>query len=1281
MGLLLGLNIRFLILAHKQAGELSLLMSALTNPFAQIGDYWENTSFQNEDLVTTAYLTGLPNPKNISDSAANLIFKQLLKRDARTKLRAIKDLEQWLSELNSNEQIEDSVHLSFIQLYAKLSNDISPQIRHESQLALCKLYSILGKKSSKYLKYSVGPWIVNQWDPDLRAANAAQNALRTIFPGEKAALLVKKFQSPIREYIYDCCNNATAQSLSDERYLTKEEASQKYTRMVRCCLNTLIEEPTLFDLEVKEIADLIYSGRLWKFFSSSDTGLARSALKLATKNLKILENEVPNIWKELLRTGRKNSGGLGVALDVIQLMNIMTKSYPQQTWSSDENTRRDAIASLGQFVISDPPHPSNFWPLLYNLLLMIPEPPSRDLTPLYKPIEKVVLRLQHNHELEESVWGCFVSLAGKMGPKYIQRVFRTVEKRCQGPNVPIKSIAKYLSRFADTDGVSQVVRSQLLRVNSSECPLEYTFILAATRKFAPEIEKFVMPNLSVKDIALLVDADPNLHIPEMDFVPDAAWLAIATKSANVDAQNIVETLASQNMELEVLESSKSLSKAGVKFSLDQFVLDNLTDKRVVEAAIVAQGELVSVGTAQMALKHVVDLALQDHDETSWAFRILRLNPAFAQNVASADNDFAEELNMLAMEDERGILQEFKSLKLSSSKKFQVEKGEQGIDFIRNLSLQTLDLSVPEDSIVNPLRVVPPFTKYDHEEALVQCFGLNIHLESAFEFIRQKTLAYLVDAETLSKILILQEYVKSWLLKFSIEQANILKNRSVDGKTAFKQLWEQLESSNAGVAYHAALALEHRQFASQVTAIPYECRYFSTPSLKGAIMARFSAVKNNIQYDNMQRSLVREAKVLRLKANEWMLIDQSFLTEHDVIEVATDDSENSVRTAVFAILTFRSAVSNIYDLAFQSANPRIEYAAILSLSDIENMDELLNYLINLPLEDVKSGIIASKCLSLVNAHLSSHDSVSIADKNLLDILLKSGEISLCWIALQLLRNCEDVPYLSLQLDGILDEPRVLVSWLIQLLTLDGSKDSELPLRHVFTWIVEQLKECISSSSDIDSAGIVPPTPASTKTLALNMLYMLSNKRPNDVRQWYRDIRDKSLLKCIDNALSTVIVPAILRSVRMSLSLQSFAEEVQVSVNERQREIRASRAIEDDYTADIIIALPDQFPGKPAIMSFRNLGSVSEAKKRGWLLEARQKLQRGGILAALNSLLQRLENFLDGIEPCAICYMTVNGNNKLPNKDCFQCRNIYHSDCLYKWFSTNGNKLCPMCRTQM
>lgn len=1258
-------------------------MSALTNPFARIGDYRENSVSPDEDLVTAAYLTGLPDPKNISNSAASLIFKQLLKRDVRTKLRALSDFEQWLSEIKSVEQIEDSVHLAFIQLYAKLSIDISPQIRYESHQALRNLYCILGKQSSKYLKYSVGPWIVNQRDPDLRAANAAQHALRATFPGEKSVLLVERFQNVIRKYIHDCCTNATAQVLTDERYNTKEEANQKYTRLVRCCLNTLIEEPVVFNLEVEEVANLVYSGRLWKFFSSSDSGLARSALKLASKNLESIEGEVPAIWKELLRAARKNVGGSGVALDVIQLMNILTKSHPSQTWSSDGSTRRDAMASLGQFLFSDPPHPSNFWPLLYNLLLMIPEPPLRDLTPLYKPLEKVVLKLRHNHELEESVWGCFVSLAGNMGSSYIQRVFRTVEQRCQGPNVPIKSIAKYLSRFADVEGVSQVVRAQLSKETSDGYSLDYILILAETHKFNKEIEELAMPHSSVQDIALLVDADKSLHIPEMDFIPDPAWLKIATKSAHVDAQHIVETMASQGMELEILELSKPLSQTGVKFLLDNFVLDNLKNNKVLELAIAAQGGLVSKETAQVALKHVVDLALQDHDELSWALRILRLNLNFAQNLAHADNDFAEELNLLAMDDERGILQGLELLGLSSSVPAHLEKGKQGIDYIRNLDLQLLDLSVPDDSIVNPLRAIPPFSKADEKEAVAHCFSLNLHLELACDFLRQQSSAYTVNAETLSKFLILQEYISSWLPKFPINHVNMFKDRSVDGTPAFQQLWIQLESSNAGVAYHAALALANPDFASQVTATLYKREYFTKSSLKGAIIAHFSAVDDDVQYDNIQRSLIREAKALRLKPDEWMLIDQSFLTENDVIEVAAAGSVNTVRDAVLTILTFRGAVINLTDLAFQSTDTQVEYAAVLSLSDVEDIEELINYLINLPLENARSGMIASKCLTLTNTYLSSHDRGLNPDLESIDSLIKSDEINLSWVALQLLRNSPvTIPSVPLHLDGRLDDhPSVLVSWLIQLLLLNGSKDSELPLRHVFEWIVDQLKGYTATSSDIGVASTVPPTPSSTKTLALNMLYLLSSNRPNDVREWYRDIRDKTLSKHIDNVLSTVIIPAILRSVRANLSHQSFGEEVEVSVNERQREIRASRVIEDDYTADVVIALPDQFPGKPAVMSFRNLAGVSEAKKRGWLLEARQKLQSGGVLAALNSLLQRLDNFLDGIEPCAICYMTVNDNNKLPNKDCSQCHNIYHPDCLYKWFSTNGNKLCPMCRTPM
>jgi len=53
-------------------------------------------------------------------------------------------------------------------------------------------------------------------------------------------------------------------------------------------------------------------------------------------------------------------------------------------------------------------------------------------------------------------------------------------------------------------------------------------------------------------------------------------------------------------------------------------------------------------------------------------------------------------------------------------------------------------------------------------------------------------------------------------------------------------------------------------------------------------------------------------------------------------------------------------------------------------------------------------------------------------------------------------------------------------------------------------------------------------------------------------------------------------------------------------------------------------------------------------------------------------------LAGKSECTICYSLVGEDGKLPARRCRQCKNVFHSYCLHKWFSSSGKKECPLCR---
>lgn len=1260
-------------------------MSGFANPFAQFG---EPSSGTNE-LVTTSYLTGLPDPKQITNEQVALIFRQLLKRDVRTKQRSLAEFESWLdNEIGGGKPIDDSVHLAYVQVYAKLALDNAAEIRILAHSVLGKLYKYLGKASSKFLKYSVGTWSTSRFDPEEAVARSCQQALDLVFPGEKQAILFDRMQDPVREYIYDSCTNTSAQTLSDVRLFSPEELGQKYTRLIKCCLDTLTSDPRLFDLN-SEIRELVESGRAWKFISSGDSMLARSALRLAQAHVTDLEPWIGVLWKELLRTARKNAGGTGVALEVLQLMNVLTKKYPTEVWDpQDPKAREDAFASLAQFVISDPPHASRFWPLFYNLVLMVPQlDPQTELVVLYKPMEKTVVRqLKYNVELEESAWGCFVSLAGKMGPKLAARTFLAAEQRCNGPSVPVQAIAKFLSRLGDQPGVSQTVQTQLQQKN---VPFDYVLILTQTQKFAELINTVIVPKLvasnEIDKLGTLVTLDPSLKVPNLTSEDDLSqlsepavvgWLQIAVNAQSAQPQVIVDALLkSQVSPLTILRSAVGLSRRNVAVDLNSFIDAHDRDVEVLSATVAAHDtNFVTSETAVMALNRLVKIALNDEEKLGDLTRTIKNNAQFVDAAVASDKSLGEDLEILAADDRRGVIRSLSNLHVAESHQVEAHAERGAV-----LDLQDWDLDIPAENCVNPLRAPIPETTNTLEEGLVDCETLA---ELALGIQHQE------DTESQCTLAIVNSYLLSWLLVMPAVDRNDMPttNEFVATHVASKspavsqRLWDMLES-NSAVAYHAAQALLQH---GPPSGIEFSRDFFSKTPLRGAILSYFSAVQD-MRYDQMQRALVKDAVMGRLAEKEYMLIDRSFIP--DSATLLLDDEEQPSLT-VKAVNTFTTKVSNLTELALQSANREVEYAAVLALpASAIDLETVLELATSLP--DSGSGMdkqYAQKCLHLAKqlvdaGSVGADDLDSLSDTIDFQALLdRSDLIEIPWICLVL---PEVSPHLQLQLSG--ESPSTLVSWLL-LLQLGPEKRPEInekDWQQMWRWISRNLDFDLKPSIDLD---VVPSQPLTTPELALLLLYGLAKHFPNQLRFWYRDLRDRTFVKRLDQLFATRITPAVMRNLKHALETHPPSaadhEEIELTVTERQREVRATREIEDEFTVEVVISLPEQFPCKPPNISINNLAGVSEAKKRGWLLEARHHVQDGGVEAALSSVLTRLNNFLEGVEPCAICYMTVNDLNKLPNKSCSNCHNIYHSECLYKWFTTNtNNRLCPVCRSPM
>eukprot|EP01080_Neovahlkampfia_damariscottae_P012106 gene12106-5598_t len=206
--------------------------------------------------------------------------------------------------------------------------------------------------------------------------------------------------------------------------------------------------------------------------------------------------------------------------------------------------------------------------------------------------------------------------------------------------------------------------------------------------------------------------------------------------------------------------------------------------------------------------------------------------------------------------------------------------------------------------------------------------------------------------------------------------------------------------------------------------------------------------------------------------------------------------------------------------------------------------------------------------------------------------------------------------------------------------------------------------------------------SISTFCGQFMFQIVKAFPSLVRLWYNQIPDKRIAENIEKFIVKFISPHIIafELEKIVLKSTSFSEEVSIKVSSTLRQIAAIYE-QDEVKLDITIVLPTSYPLKPLVINSSKKLGVNEGMYRKWILKMTTVLfsSESSVWDALELWKTNLDKHFDGVEPCPICYSIVHANDQsLPKIGCKQCKNKYHPQCLYKWFSTSGNQTCPMCR---
>lgn len=196
--------------------------------------------------------------------------------------------------------ILESVLSFWPRLYCTLSIDIDHKVREAAQLAHAAVAKRIGKGIVIYLKQLAGAWFISQYDTYPPAASAAINSFNNTFPPCKIIDAIVHYQHEILTYINNNITIHTAQTLSIQKSLSKEEMEAKYQRILVASLqgySCYFKKVPLHEIEkTLEIHNkILSSSQFWKLAKHDNLSIKIAFFNVLTSVMenaeKLLQNE------------------------------------------------------------------------------------------------------------------------------------------------------------------------------------------------------------------------------------------------------------------------------------------------------------------------------------------------------------------------------------------------------------------------------------------------------------------------------------------------------------------------------------------------------------------------------------------------------------------------------------------------------------------------------------------------------------------------------------------------------------------------------------------------------------------------------------------------------------------------------------------------------------------------------------------------------------------------------------------------------------------------------
>lgn len=168
-------------------------------------------------------------------------------------------------------------------MYGKLVLEVDRRVRLIANQVHVLITTNAKKRLAPLLKDFVGPWMLSMHDQSKDVAKVANQAFETVFSTEKRLGVMSFCQKEILDYVTDMLLYKTAETLSDVRYVSKEDMMAKYARVVASSFQVVsnlisklsIEERAKCQAEYDVILD---DTTMWKKFATHGNPVIRKAL-------------------------------------------------------------------------------------------------------------------------------------------------------------------------------------------------------------------------------------------------------------------------------------------------------------------------------------------------------------------------------------------------------------------------------------------------------------------------------------------------------------------------------------------------------------------------------------------------------------------------------------------------------------------------------------------------------------------------------------------------------------------------------------------------------------------------------------------------------------------------------------------------------------------------------------------------------------------------------------------------------------------------------------------